>query len=358
MENTNFYQSLLAGTVPSFPPYSDQLFVAEREPFLTFDENSRLSFDDKSKIHCSLVALVEADYTFDKALEDRAARFLKNVEPEYGYQDDADRLVCRLVPSSYGWPSGFVESIATLLSSPHWTVFAAALSLLESTLVWTSTPFKVVLPLVESDLIPYLAVTFQSHALPISENGKILFNLLRIVDYSFFLPRPANYRYRGITSAVDRWNYDEMIFQKVVIPLSHFMMFLFRRRHDLTGELFGNFVRQLLRLLNMGAFHGPTLTFILASPLAMAYSSCLAIVEMDYIRWGLFEMLDTSIKEWKSQGPEVAQSGKRTMRALFWEGLSDTLEQKLKNEKGGTGRDAADIYCSLAKVVGSNVARW
>ncbi|KAK2963087.1 hypothetical protein BLNAU_2110 [Blattamonas nauphoetae] len=106
----------------------------EEEPFLNFDPNAQLSFEDMSRIFNSLVVLVKAGYPFDNALEDRAAQFLESLEPEWDEQDLADKLVEELVPSSAGSPSGFVESIATLLSSPHSTVVAAALSFLDKTM--------------------------------------------------------------------------------------------------------------------------------------------------------------------------------------------------------------------------------
>ncbi|KAK2957851.1 hypothetical protein BLNAU_7285 [Blattamonas nauphoetae] len=101
------------------------------EPFLHFDPNSELSFDDKSTIYSSLVALVKADHTFDNVLQDRATTFLKSIKPD-GREPPghANKLVTDLVPSSDGSRSGFVDSIIVLLSSPHSMLRAAALSCL------------------------------------------------------------------------------------------------------------------------------------------------------------------------------------------------------------------------------------
>ncbi|KAK2958878.1 hypothetical protein BLNAU_6127 [Blattamonas nauphoetae] len=44
------------------------------EPFLSFVPNSELSFEDKSTVFCSLVALVKEDYPFDDALQDKAVQ--------------------------------------------------------------------------------------------------------------------------------------------------------------------------------------------------------------------------------------------------------------------------------------------
>ncbi|KAK2942610.1 hypothetical protein BLNAU_22461 [Blattamonas nauphoetae] len=69
----------------------------EEEPFLNFDPNAQLSFEDMSRIFNSLVVLVKAGYPFDNALEDRAAQFLESLEPEWDEQDLADKLVEELV---------------------------------------------------------------------------------------------------------------------------------------------------------------------------------------------------------------------------------------------------------------------
>ncbi|KAK2944763.1 hypothetical protein BLNAU_20296 [Blattamonas nauphoetae] len=91
-------------------PESRSTIKPEEEPFLTFNPNSKLSFKDKTTVYRSLVALVKAEYPFDDALQDQAARFLKDLEPEHGEEKEADRRVIDLVPSPIGSPSGFMES--------------------------------------------------------------------------------------------------------------------------------------------------------------------------------------------------------------------------------------------------------
>ncbi|KAK2961665.1 hypothetical protein BLNAU_3463 [Blattamonas nauphoetae] len=134
-----------------------------QEQFLVFDPNSKLSFAEKSKIYCSLVALVNAEHPFDNALQDRAVRFLKSLEPKWNESDLAANLVTYLVPSSVGSPSGFVESISTLGSSPHSTVVAAALSFLKDTTFCSSIEIRC--RLVESDRILNLLSTVQPRTL-------------------------------------------------------------------------------------------------------------------------------------------------------------------------------------------------
>ncbi|KAK2942180.1 hypothetical protein BLNAU_22907 [Blattamonas nauphoetae] len=60
--------------------------------------------------------------------------------------------------------------------------------------------------------------------------------------------------------------------------------------------------------------------------------------------------------EWKEDGPEMTQSGKRMMQALFSEGFEDTLEQTLKHDKSENyGFDIVRISYSITQKLGSNV---
>ncbi|KAK2942519.1 hypothetical protein BLNAU_22575 [Blattamonas nauphoetae] len=90
--------------------------VPEREPFMNFDPNSELSFEDKSMIYCSLITLVKAGYPFGKALQERAALFLKSLDSPFRASKQAAKLVTDLVPSSAGSPSGIIKNCLLLES--------------------------------------------------------------------------------------------------------------------------------------------------------------------------------------------------------------------------------------------------
>ncbi|KAK2943335.1 hypothetical protein BLNAU_21760 [Blattamonas nauphoetae] len=94
------------------------------------------------------------EHPFDNAQQDKAAAFLKNLGFDTFNRQLAEDLVTNLVPSSAGSPSGFVESIFTVLSSPHPTLVAAVGFLLNK-LGGSYSP--TVQPLfTESDLFPNL----------------------------------------------------------------------------------------------------------------------------------------------------------------------------------------------------------
>ncbi|KAK2950200.1 hypothetical protein BLNAU_14886 [Blattamonas nauphoetae] len=316
-----------------------------------------MSFEDMSRIYCSLVALVKADYTFDKALQDRASRFLKNIEQKLRNKDQADKLVTDFVHSSSGSPSGFVESISTLLTSPHSKVVNTALSFLFNV---TASSTENRCRLVASDIVSNVLATVQPHTLPISGNESKFNDLIVIIitEHCISLALPFYLNLLGITTAVDQYNHHEMIFQKVVLPSSHFSIYLISNWLILNRNLMDSFMILLSTIFEIGPFHRPTLEYVVASPIVMGFSSCLSFVEMNGVLNNMFSFINDSLDEWKKEGPEVAQSGKRMMQALFSEGFEDTLEQMLTiNKDGNSGRYIIDYCRSISQRLGSNVKR-
>ncbi|KAK2943460.1 hypothetical protein BLNAU_21643 [Blattamonas nauphoetae] len=327
-----------------------------QEPFLYFDESTELSLKDKSTIYCSLVALVETDYPFDNVLQDRAVQLLKSLTP-IGFRNAyTAKLVTDLVSSSAGSPSGFVESIATLLSSPHSTLIGATFVFLDKTLYYSSLSVRC--RLMDSDLISQVLATIQPHTLPISGYETMFDNLIRIINTLLKLATPSSLSDLGITTAVDQLNHHEMIFRKGVLPSSRFVTFLITNQYILNRDLLSCFMSLLAIFILICPFHRPTLEFVLASPIVMANSSCLSFIEHDQTLWFSIGIINRSLKMWKAEGPELAQSGKRMIQALFSEGFEDTIKQMIKHDKSEFySHNVVEHSHSISQSLGSNVTR-
>ncbi|KAK2957832.1 hypothetical protein BLNAU_7266 [Blattamonas nauphoetae] len=308
--------------------------------FLSFDPNAQLLFEDKSAVYCSLVALVKAEYPFDDGLQYKAARFLKNLEPGFSDHDYATKLVTDLVPSLTGSPASFIESISILLSSPHLAVVTAVLSFIDKTL---KSSHALRNHLVMSDLVTTILRTVQPHTLQITRDKAILDNLIWTITQCLYLADPFSLSKLDITDAVEKYTHREMIFQKVVLPSSQFVTFLISNRFLLHGWLFITFMVLLRTHIRFCPFHRPTLEYVLASPIVMGFSGCHSFIEDNGCHCDTLTRIEYSLKEWNNEGPEVAQSGKRMMQALFSEGFEDTLEQMLKYQK--SGKYAASLEC-------------
>ncbi|KAK2957849.1 hypothetical protein BLNAU_7283 [Blattamonas nauphoetae] len=270
------------------------------------------------------------------------------------------KILTHLVPSSAGSAAGFVDSILTLVSSPHSTVVAAAFSFLHKTIEGSSSAIRE--GLVEADIVSKVLVTVQPQTLPISGNEKIIAPLVEIIANYVDLASLSSLVDLIITDAVDTFDHREMIFQKTVLPSSPLVTFLISNRI----------------LVRICPFHRPTLEFVLASQIVMAFSSCLSFFEDDLQASDLipvipaltsidpsftyfdgttqmpddlclsmiFAVINQSLADWKKESSDVAQSGKRMMQALFSEGFEDTLEQILMNNQGGDYETG--IECEMA----------
>ncbi|KAK2957814.1 hypothetical protein BLNAU_7248 [Blattamonas nauphoetae] len=210
--------------------------------------------------------------------------------------------------------------------------------------------------LVESDLITKVFATVQPHTLSITGNETMFNKLVSAVFYCLRLADSRYLRELGITDAVDAFNHRKMIFQKVVIPSSQFVTFLISNRYSLKDGSLNYFMSLLDKFIQICPFHDPTLEFVLASPIAMTFSSSLSFVEEDGDLWNFLTKIHDSLLIWKKEGPEVAQSGKRMLQALISEGSEDSLEQKMKHEESGeNGRDVVQACHVISKLLGSNV---
>ncbi|KAK2962007.1 hypothetical protein BLNAU_3063 [Blattamonas nauphoetae] len=304
---------------------------SEREPFLHFPLNTELSSQDESMIYNSLVALVKAEYPFDDALQDKAVLFLQYLEPELNYEDLHATIVTCLVPSSDKPCSSFVESISTLLSSPHTKVVEATLFLLSTTILDSSTEIKY--QLVVSDVVTNVLATVRPHTLPVSGNEEMFKDLIRIVRFGTILTYPSHLENLGITTAAATYKLREMIFQKVVLPSSRLVGSLISNRHLLSIDLLSNVLYLLTQLLRIAPFHRPTLEYVLGSQIAMAIPSCLSSIENSTHIYHAISLLRISFEGWKEHDSELAQSAKRMIQALISEGFENTLEQILKRDK-------------------------
>ncbi|KAK2961660.1 hypothetical protein BLNAU_3458 [Blattamonas nauphoetae] len=323
------------------PQESTSIVVHLHEPFLKFDPNSDLSFEDKSAIYCSLVALVKEGYPFDNALQDKAARFLKSLGPKWGNDDYTEKLVTDL-------------HYRFVVISPLDCDFSS--TVVRETTMRASAEIRC--PLVESDLVSKVFATVQPHTLPISENERIIDNLIWIIFYCINLATQPSARNLGFTAAVEKSNHREMIFQKAVFPSSQFVTFLISNRYILNGELLYSFMSLLSTFLRICPFHRPILHFVLASPIVMGLSDSLSFVENSRLLYDVTKAFRLFPREWKMEAPEAVQSAKRMMQSLISEGFEDTLEQMLKHDKHGDYGPVIVNNCrSISYLLGSNVKR-
>ncbi|KAK2961830.1 hypothetical protein BLNAU_3267 [Blattamonas nauphoetae] len=355
---------------------------------LTFEANSELSLEDELSLFDSLVVLVKENSPLHHPLQDNAVQLLESLKSKW---DQTDRVANRrtdLISNSTGSPSDFLESIFTLLSSPHLRVVAAALSLLYQITSQTSTEMH--LRLVETDFIGNILTHVHQHTQQIAGNDTILCSLLGILEVILFIAQPIVFREIGVITPFDAFNHRDLIFQEVISPSSPFLHHLCRNVFFLSRSLSHSFLRLLDTLLHLSPFHRATLEFVLAAPIVMAFASCLSLVEEWNPLRASLRSISRSLKEWKEQPanhlsqvkywegythpfehmfrsasrnewkhevPDAQRSGKQILAVLISEGFEDTLDEMLMHEKGRLHDLAVFNECrDLSRWLGSNVA--
>ncbi|KAK2959207.1 hypothetical protein BLNAU_5765 [Blattamonas nauphoetae] len=284
------------------------------------------------------ISLVKDHYHLDEALQDKAVWFLAHLD--------------------LSWLSGEIGTKTNtdlVLTANGSRVSAAVLSKLCSFGFLSSPEDK--LRLVENDFIPNILAALQPHTLELLSSDKILFDLNRFLMILLNLASPDSLQRLNITATMHKYNHHELIFRKVVSPLSQYLSHLCHNRYFFgTGNLTKPFLNILDKLLLISPFHAPTLEFLLSHQIVMTAASLLSFIESESAKWNFLASIHTSLIEWKKQGAEVTQSGKQVTEALSSEGLEESIESMLQNDTAGNNQSSVVEYASSILIfLGSNV---
>ncbi|KAK2958846.1 hypothetical protein BLNAU_6095 [Blattamonas nauphoetae] len=263
-----------------------------------------MSFEDQSRLYNIIVSLVQAEYPLDDDLQRKASSFLWNLPPDYIHSDTAHKYLTKLVPDGN-----------------------------------------------ETFIKP--------QDMPIPTDSNLYCELFKMLDNSLRIVRLDEIKDLPHTDAVGPLNYRELIFRKVVLPSTQYLLTLCRNRHLLSSDIMMFFMPIMGTLLRIGPFHRPTMEFILSHRLLLAFPSLLAFCEENDMNSFNVGRIYSSLQEWKDQGAEVTKSGKRMMQALFSEGLKDTLDQILMiTEYGVYGTILIEYALSIPQLLGSNTGSF
>ncbi|KAK2955136.1 hypothetical protein BLNAU_9865 [Blattamonas nauphoetae] len=174
-------------------------------------------------------------------------------------------------------------------------------------------------------------------------------HLIRIVESCVHIAHQAALEEIGVAAAVDAFNHREMIFQKVILPSFQFLCFLITNRHILNESLLLSFMELLGTIIQITPLHRPTLEFVLASPILIAFSSLLSFSEDDCLKNIAINKFNNSLAQLKRHGPAVEQSGKRILQSLVSEGFEEYVEQLILHDRHGV------CYTDLAAMSALNV---
>ncbi|KAK2959072.1 hypothetical protein BLNAU_5867 [Blattamonas nauphoetae] len=312
-----------------------------------------LSFEDESQLFNSLVSLIKAQYPFDDALQDNIVYFLTRLEYHLGGSKSRSHYLTYLVPDGKGTSSGFIDSMITLLSSPHTKIVAAALSY--STHIFYGLSPSIRLRFLNNYSLSSFITLIHPHSLPIAAHSALHNDAVHFIEVCLALANPGSYS-SSFTSVVEQHNCSELIFHKVLVPSSQYLHYLCQNRHILSGDLLNYFVLLLGRLRLIGPYHIPTLQFVLSPQINLTNHSFLLTVENESVHTNYLAYIRYSLEERGVKYPEmVARSRKQIRQALMAGGFEDRFEQALRSNKVRDRDEWYSFNCiSIARFLGLN----
>ncbi|KAK2960041.1 hypothetical protein BLNAU_4924 [Blattamonas nauphoetae] len=300
---------------------------------IKFGSEEALGSDDaEAVVYRSLVAALKCHRTLDDSLEAKSEKFLRSVNPKN--QKTADAFVDSLAPSSDDSSSVFVESFLELISTPSQAMTTAAVVMLRALMLRCS--LKIVLSLVNADLIPQLIVTLNPRSHSFAEAVDIHIFLIKSINDSLHLPTPDGLAELGIEDGDERQAVHGTVLKHVLFPSEKYIWHLCVNRFSIIdSEQSEEFLDFLALLLTICPSYQPTMDFVLHMPVALTIPSCLTFFEADDSIWSFLFHMNNTQREWNDTKGDEQQMWKTVDRVLRMEGVEDVIEEKLRNDESG-----------------------
>ncbi|KAK2947076.1 hypothetical protein BLNAU_17999 [Blattamonas nauphoetae] len=137
--------------------------------------------------------------------------------------------------------------------------------------------------------------SFHPENLPIAAHSALHNDIVKFLNMCLNLAIPDKYNPHSPPSAVDQPKICELIFRKIIVPSSQYLLFLFQNWYLLSGDVLSSFFDLLNALLQIGRRHVPTLQIMLSPQILLTIANVLSFIEnnaaklyyIDYIRLSL-----------------------------------------------------------------------
>ncbi|KAK2952981.1 hypothetical protein BLNAU_11970 [Blattamonas nauphoetae] len=216
------------------------------------------------------------------------------------------------------------------------SIAIAVVKMLGTLIVYCST--KIILVLVNADLIPQIINTLDPQSLSFAEAVDFHINLMIIITRSLWLSTP-----RGLTSLRtkdenERQSVHETVLMRILTPSEKYICHLCLNRFSLIdGDQSWDLRDLLTQLLEISPYHQPTMDFVVHMPVILTIPSSLTFFEMEETIFCFLLNMNLIQREWNTQSGEVQQMWKTVHRTLRMEGIEEMMETKLQNDRNEVG---------------------
>ncbi|KAK2943374.1 hypothetical protein BLNAU_21684 [Blattamonas nauphoetae] len=310
-------------------------FSTDCSPFLRWEEDKQTSESKKAVVFRSLVATVQSQSALDVSLEAKAVEFLQSVNPQI--QKTADAFLSSLASLSRDSSTNFIQCIVVLISSDSQSITTAAMEMLESLIEKCSSKGR--LALVKAGLIPQLVKTLNPMSLSFDKAVDTHIYLLEIIAYSLSLATPDGLTYLGIEAHKEQQAVHETVLTQILAPSERYIWHLCANRYSIIdGDISGDFLELLTRILLICPYYRQTMDFVLNMPVFLTLVCYLAFFEEKDSIWNFLYLMDHARQKWNKTRREGRQKQKKMDRMLRMEGIEDVIEEKLQNDQNKTDR--------------------
>ncbi|KAK2943641.1 hypothetical protein BLNAU_21431 [Blattamonas nauphoetae] len=193
---------------------------------LNWTEAKQTSDRELAVIFRSLVATLKLQPALDVALEAKAVRLLKSIHQwTHPSINDFINVFGRTTDES---STNFVQSIVVLISSPSQAIIEAAMMMIGTLAMFSST--KVQLALANADLIPQLIHNLNPLSLSFTEAVDIHTNLMKTINRTVWPGTPDDLTRIGIEDGNEQQAVHETVLQRVIVPSEKYICHLCMNR--------------------------------------------------------------------------------------------------------------------------------
>ncbi|KAK2953277.1 hypothetical protein BLNAU_11740 [Blattamonas nauphoetae] len=186
------------------------------------------------------------------------------------------------------------------------------------------------LALIKADLIPQLMLTLNPQSLSLVGADTIHTFLIFSISSLFWLPTP---HIPEIEDRNEQQAVHKTILTQVLVPSEKYIWHLCVSRYSIIyGNLSDDFMRFLARLIRICPCYQPTMDFILNMPVVLTIPGYLTFIDNNRSIWNFVDLMGNIQHEWNKKGGDERTMGNTMLRMLRMEGISDVVEEKLRNE--------------------------
>ncbi|KAK2961714.1 putative leucine-rich repeat protein [Blattamonas nauphoetae] len=263
--------------------------------------------------------MVRDGFHFDVELVRKVSKFLSSITSLIKTNDSFDGFLYALGQDSPHRTEIYVDSITTLLSSSHPSIFKGTLAFIRKCLDWGSHSNQ--LALVSSKLIPRIFSTPYLHDLSGIDDKVIMNDIITILECCVWLSSPDVLQALSPTSDIDPESVRDVVLHEVLIPMEQSLVQISRNPHFLSWNYkYEQTLKLLTEIFDASILHQPTLDFVCSSRIPMAYQTLLSKAENEYTLHSIIWRMADNINKWKEHGAESLGRGRLLLQILEQEG--------------------------------------